>query len=188
MSMDEAELLDRCRRGEQEAFRQLVEQHHARMYRTAHAMCLDAEAAQDVVQDALLRAWRGLPHFRGEAALATWLTRLTLNAARDHSRRSRTKALLGRVVRCLRPETDDPWPGVADADEVAGLLRLVSVQVRELVWLRYGLDLTVSDIAAILGCPEGTVKSRLHRALGELRHAAEKWPASEGARLEVSHG
>ena len=167
----EAELLARCRAGDQEAFRRLVERHHQQVYRTAYAVTADAGAAGEITQETFVKAWRGLGGFRGDAALATWLTRLALNAARDHLRRQRAGASW-RAVRSLAtlpPRDDDMARIVEDRDEVQRALERLSPQAREVVALRYGLDLSLREIAAVLGCPEGTVKSRLNAALGKLR-------------------
>src|SRR5919198_4926025 len=93
----DSRLIARCRAGDQDAFRELVEQHHERVYRTAFAVTANPVDASDVEQETFVRAWQGLRQFRGEASLATWLTRLALNAARDHLRRRRTRALFGGV-------------------------------------------------------------------------------------------
>ena len=172
----ESDLIARCRDGDQEAFRQLVELHHERVYRTAYALTMDAGEADEVVQETLLKAWRGLRRFRGEAALATWLTRLTLNTARDHLRRRRTRDMVSMLpgLRSLQPDRADAVRGVEERDEVQCALLRLSPPARQVVALRYGLDLSLKAIGQVLGCPEGTVKSRLNSALGKLREIMQR--------------
>lgn len=166
---DEAELLARCHAGDQRAFRRLLELHHQQVYRTAYALTADADEAADIAQETFLKAWRALPGFRGDAALRTWLTRLALNTARDHLRRRRARAILGTLRGGAGRAGDDPAVVVADRDELRRALGQLSAQGREVVALRYGRDLSLAEIAALLDCPEGTVKSRLHGALARLR-------------------
>jgi RNA polymerase sigma-70 factor (ECF subfamily) len=164
----EAGLLARCRTGDQEAFRLLVESHQQRVYRVAYAVVPDAEDAAEITQETFIKAWHALPLFRGEASFATWLTRLTLNTARDQLRRSRVR----RERDSAYPTSiiaSDPTEPFAERDEIARALDLLTPQAREVIALRYGQELSLAEIAAVLACPEGTVKSRLNAALTRLR-------------------
>src|SRR5919202_6775931 len=173
-------LAERCRAGDENAFRQLVELHHDRVYRVAYALTANEEDAGDVTQETWLRAWRALRRFRGEAALGTWLTRLALNAARDHLRRRRAWAALQRVLHGLGlANVDDAVDAamrgaIEEGDALQRALMGLSLPARQVVALRYGAALSVAEIAAALGCPEGTVKSRLHAALARLRAALQE--------------
>jgi len=165
----EAELLARCHAGDQLAFRRLLELHHQQVYRTAYALVADADEAADITQETFLKAWRSLSGFRGDATFSTWLTRLALNTARDHLRRRRARAVVTLFRGTPQRAGDDPAGAVADRDELRRALGQLSAQGREVVALRYGRDLSLAEIAALLDCPEGTVKSRLHGALTRLR-------------------
>jgi len=187
----DTELVRRCRAGDEGAFRQLVETYHDRVYRTAYAVTGDVDTAAEVVQETYLKAWRGLAWFRGEASLATWLTRLAVHTGTDYLRRRRRRALLPPVLALLRREHQDAVQAFVDRDEVQRALDRLPADVRQVVALRFGLDLSVKDIALVLGCPEGTVKSRLHRALERLRTiiTQERTPVAPGGPVEeVSHG
>jgi len=186
----ERELVRRCRTGDPEAFRRLVEIQHERVYRTAYALTGQREAAQEVVQETFLRAWRGLGRFRGEASLATWLIRLAIAAGTDELRRQRRHALLRQVLVPLPFARRDPTTLVDQRDELDQALARLSPKARQVVALRFGLDLSLKEIADTLGCPEGTVKSRLHTALAQLREQlgrADPVAAGIGAK-EESHG
>ncbi len=164
----EANLLARCRAGDQAAFRRLVEEHHQRIYRVAYAVVPDAEDAAEITQETFIKAWHALPGFRGEAAFATWLTRLALNTARDHLRRGRARRERDAAYPAVTTASDPAEP-FANRDELARALDLLTPQAREVVALRYGHELSLAEIAAVLACPEGTVKSRLNGALTRLR-------------------
>lgn len=176
----EAELLARCRAGDQAAFRRLVEAHHGRVYCTAFAVVADEGAAAEVTQEAFIKAWRALPRFRGEAALATWLTRLALNAARDHLRRQRARPVLLFLGAPSGAPGRESLQAAEDRDELRRALDRLSPEARRIVALRYGRDLSLAEIAAILDCPEGTVKSRLHAALTRLRAILQRERALSG--------
>ena len=112
--MTEQELVSRARAGDESAFAQLVEDNQRRVYNLALRMTGRPEDAEEVVQEAFLNAWRGLDFFKGESTFATWIYRLTSNAAIDHLRRERRA---GEVLSldaegdAAPPEPTDPAPG-----------------------------------------------------------------------------
>jgi RNA polymerase sigma-70 factor (ECF subfamily) len=166
----EQELLDRAREGDERAFGLLLGRHHDRAYRTAFAILADPAMADEAAQEGFVRAWRGLPRFRGQATFATWLTRLVVNVARDHLRREKPRTLLAQVLATVRSSRTDAFQVIEDRDEVRWALRRLAPSLREVVGLRYGLQLSTREVAEVLGCPEGTVKSRLHAALRALHN------------------
>jgi RNA polymerase sigma-70 factor (ECF subfamily) len=176
----ERDLVRRARDGDQEAFRCLVERHHEQVYRTAYAVLADAAGASEVEQDAWVNAWRGLDRFRGEASFVTWVTRLTLNAASDYLRRHARRPTEVRLDGFDVAERPAAWR-VEERDEIDRAMRALGRDARDVVALRYGLDMTVPQIAAALGCPQGTIKSRLHGALAQLRRALQTGRDTEGA-------
>lgn len=169
----EAQLIARCRDGDKEALRRLVELHQEHVYRVAFAISADRTDAGDVTQETFLKAWRALPRFRGDASLKTWLTRLAVNTACDHLRKQRRWLAFHCKIGPLRPASDDALCRIEDDDEVRYALRQLSPQLREVVALRYGLDMSPREIADVVHCPEGTVKSRLHTALRLLRNVLQ---------------
>src|SRR5437764_10485910 len=100
--MRETELIERCREGDEHAFRHLVEIHHDRVYRVAYAVTGSSMEAEDVAQETFLKAWRSLKQFRGGSSLSTWLTRIALNAGRDSLRRQRSRETVRQVLRALQ--------------------------------------------------------------------------------------
>lgn len=143
-------------------------------FRLARAILLDDGEAEDAVQEASLTAWRKQGTLREPDRFDAWFDRILVNQCRDQLRRRR------RTVQVVAPPAGsepraEPQPVGADPDLDAALVSL-DVDHRIVVVLRYWQDRTVDDIAARLGIPSGTVKSRLHNALRNLR-----------ASLEASH-
>lgn len=179
-------LVERCRRGDEEAFQQLVEAHHDRVYRAAYAVMANPSEAAEVTQATWVKAWRGLKGFRGEASIGTWLTRLALNTATDHLRRQQRRVMLLELLPFShRPPTT---ASVEDRDELKHALDRLPPESRRLVGLRYGLGFPVSEIAGLLGCPEGTVKSRLHAATKHMRRLLLDHGAVGLAPLQARRG
>ncbi|HEV7677042.1 MAG TPA: RNA polymerase sigma factor [Candidatus Dormibacteraeota bacterium] len=181
--LDDAELADRARRGDEEAYAELVQRHADLAFRTAWAICGSAAEAEEAAQDGFLAAYRALPRFRPGAPVRPWLLRIVANAARNRRRSAGRRDQAGlRLADSLRTADAVPSPErmAEAAEERAALLRAIAtldVGGRDVVSCRYFLQLSVAETAAVLGCREGTVKSRLARSLARLRAALE----AEGA-------
>lgn len=150
----------------------------------AHGMLRDPIEAQDVVEEALVRAHEAGPGFRGERGLRTWLLRITANLCRDRLRRRRFTAgsLDGPVPiqdAALRFEPVADWDHALDQARVSAALEQAIAglpdEQREAVLLRHRLELSYEDMSDALGVPLGTIKSRLARALAALREAMKEW-------------
>jgi RNA polymerase sigma-70 factor, ECF subfamily len=158
-------LVRRAQRGDRFAFEQLVERHEARLF-TLAARTLGSRAdAEDAVQDALLRAWLGLPKFRGGARFSTWLYRIGLNAAHDQ-RLKRRDPLAAEL-----PDPADPRDRFAESElsgELQQALNELEESFRVAVVLSDVLGCSYAEIAELTDVPEGTVKSRIFRGRTEL--------------------
>jgi RNA polymerase sigma-70 factor (ECF subfamily) len=190
---DEAEarvraLVERARGGDQEAFRELVVLHQDRAYGLALRITRSPADAEEVAQDAFVRAWLALSRFRGESSFATWLHRIVARRALD--RLSELKARRGREVEveeaALLPAPDPRAGGLPASVGSGGLeeaararrlerlvLELPAAQ-RTAVTLYYYEGKSVVQAAAILEMPENTVKTHLARARAALRAAWQK--------------
>jgi RNA polymerase sigma-70 factor (ECF subfamily) len=161
------EIIERAQGGDAEAFTLAVAGSIDQLYATAYLVLRDRPAAEDAVQDGLLRAWRGIPGLRDPARFDGWLRRIVMRAAIDSARSRRPT-----VEATFEPA--DPAraeQAVADRDLLdRAFARLVPLH-RAILVLRYYLDLSVPDIARTLDVPEGTVKSRLHNAAKAMRSA-----------------
>jgi RNA polymerase sigma-70 factor (ECF subfamily) len=172
---EERELVSRAREGDREAFGELVWRHQDAVYTLALRL-VGRDLAPDVVQEALLRAWRAMPCFRGEAAFSTWIYRITVNCAwtmRKKMARHQAQPLEDDVEDGgLRPERAGEL-----ADTRAGLSRAVAALTsgqRAVLVLRDVHGWTNAEVAHELGITETTAKVRLHRARRRMRVLLEE--------------
>jgi RNA polymerase sigma-70 factor (ECF subfamily) len=153
----------------------------------------DEGAAEDVTQEAFLRAYRALGRFREESRLSTWFYRILVRQAANHRR---WRAVRERLGGWGNPDAPDPQPAPGDPGlrrRIGSALDGLTARQREVFVLVHLEEFTVRETAALLGKPEGTVKSHLHRALSHLRRElgdlreplAREGPASP--REETSH-
>jgi RNA polymerase sigma-70 factor (ECF subfamily) len=170
----EQDLVRRAQSGDQEAFAQLVRAHQTMVYRLALARTRRHQDAEEIAQTVFVKAWQGLPAFRGEAALSTWLYRLTLNACTDFFRQSYPEPLslddLGSPART--PVQPSPEEDLLQREKEAALLQAIHrlpEQSREILALREFDGRSYEELSQILGIPVGTVRSRLARARLALR-------------------
>jgi RNA polymerase sigma factor (sigma-70 family) len=170
----DAELIERARGGEIVAYEELVRRYQDVAVRTAHLFAPDGDA-EDATQEAFVKAHAALARFRIDAPFRPWLLRIVANEARNR-RRSATRrtGLALRVGEDRRRDDAAPSPvsAVLAGERRSELLQAVNGlrdEDREVIAVRYFLDLSEAEAAMTLGIPRGTVKSRLSRALGRLR-------------------
>jgi RNA polymerase sigma-70 factor (ECF subfamily) len=173
----EQDLITRSAAGDQEAYGMLVAQHQQVAFRTACVVCGDAAEAQDVAQDAFLKAYAALPRFRPGAPFRPWLLRIVANEARNRRRSAgRREHLAVRAAAGAAQHAagaDVVVLAGAERAVLAAALGRLSPAHREVLLLRYLLDLSEQECAAVLRCRPGTVKSRHARALEQLRATLE---------------
>jgi RNA polymerase sigma-70 factor, ECF subfamily len=173
---DEA-LVRRAQRGDMEAFAGLVAEHQRFVYNLALRALGDPAEAEDVSQEAFVRAWRALPNFRGQAQFRTWLYRIVINLCYNRlPRLRRDLTVLGDEAAEAVPDEvlADPAGRVEDEERRAFLHRQIEVlpeSYRLLVTLRFQQELSYDEIASALSLPLGTVKTGLSRARARLRAA-----------------
>jgi RNA polymerase sigma-70 factor (ECF subfamily) len=167
-------LIERTRRGEVAAFEDLVDRHRQIVYRTA-ARIVGPDEAEDVTQDAFLRAFHRLDQFRGTAAFRTWLLQIAQNAALNtlaHARRRPTEPAPHGVDVVPDPDPVRQPASVLERRErqerLELKLKLLRTEYRSLLVLRDLEGLSYTEIADVLDMPLGSVKGRLHRARAEL--------------------
>ena len=137
-------------------------------YRLAGYLLGNATEAQDAVQDALVKAWRCWPSLRDPDAFGPWFNRIVVNVCRDRMRRHRTLRMVNLDL-AGEIESGDTFASMLAYDEVAAAVARLKPDHRIVVVLRFWRDLTLDQVAQTLDVPLGTVKSRLHYALGALR-------------------
>ena len=168
--MDER-LISQARLGDEEAFASLTESLVDRFHAVARNILRDPALAADAVQAALVRVWRDLPRLREPQRFEAWAYRLLVNACYTEARRARRWAPSVRGRLGPEPMTADGTGLVADRDELERGFRRLPVDQRAVVVLHHYLGLTLEETAAVLDIPEGTVRSRLYRAMESLRAA-----------------
>ena len=176
----EVELIRRAREGEPAAWETLVRNHQEHIFRLAYLTLQDAAEAEDMAQETFLRAFLALDRFELGRPVRPWLTRIAVNLARNR-RRS-----LGRYLNQLRrafasePEPDRNSDALENglqaqwqADRLRNAVQKLSRQKQEVLYLRFFLAMSEAEMAEALTIPPGTVKSRLHRAIADLRRIIE---------------
>jgi RNA polymerase sigma-70 factor (ECF subfamily) len=175
--------VDLARQGDHDAFAELVRGSIARLDMAARLVLRDGELARDAVQDGLFRAWRDLRGLREPDRFDAWIYRLTINACLDIARRRRRRPMeveIGELFDDVGPSQPDPSHEVADRILVDDVMRRLDERSRSIIVLHYFVGLPLSEVSACLDLPLGTVKSRLSRALAEMRteaHDAMPMPA-----------
>ena len=184
---EERELVRRAQAGDETAFRRLVERHGDRAYALALRILRSAGDAEEVAQDALVRAWRALPRFRGDSAFSSWLHRIVVRRAFDRAavlkvRRAREADV--EIAEDLPPAAAGPDPEARErAVRLERLVAGLTEVPRTVVTLYYYQDRSVAEVAKILMMPENTVKTHLSRARAALRSA---WMREEDPDLRAA--
>jgi len=146
--------------------------HQQAVFRFAYLLLGDADDAEDIAQESFLRAWKHLMRFDPTRPLRPWLLSITANLARN--RRRSAGRYVSALMRAFREQPKEPPPESVnaqntEANELWRAVQQLDLPDQQIVYLRYFLDLPVSETAETLQIAEGTVKSRLSRALEKLR-------------------
>jgi RNA polymerase sigma-70 factor (ECF subfamily) len=176
--------LVRARAGDAEAFCRLTEPLQTRLLRQAAAMSGDVSAAEDLVAETLVEAWKSLARYDESCRFSTWLYAILLHRYQKWTRRARSRPVALAWLPIFQREhlaagqenIPSPEPAPAEAvarNEDSALMRECIARLpekhRRIILLRFFEDASLPDMARVLGCPVGTVKSRLHHALEKLR-------------------
>jgi RNA polymerase sigma-70 factor (ECF subfamily) len=171
----EAELLRRLRRRDEQAFRELVERHGGLVRAYAAGILGDPHEAEDAAQEVFLRAFRRLAAFRGDASLATWLLRICRNHCLDRLRARPPETLeLSEDLPSAEPDATLALSAVrVERERFVNALARLPEPLQQAIVLRELRGMAYDEVAATLGIPIGTVRSRLNAARAELRRALE---------------
>lgn len=180
--MNDEEAVRRCQDGDRQAFHHLVDKYKDLLYGTACLMTGNTSMAEEHVQEAFISAWRGMSSFRAGRPMKPWLVRILVNTVMGQRRRRSIQTVpLEESAQLADP--DDPAE-LAEQGETAQRVRLaisvLSEEHRQVIMLRYFADLSVPEIGRAVGCRQGTVKSRLSRAIQRLRNELREPPQGRG--------
>jgi RNA polymerase sigma factor (sigma-70 family) len=173
--LEESELVERARRGDERAYQEIVNAYQGIAFRTAYLVARNAADAEDAAQEAFVKAYRALGRFRRGAPFRPWLLQIVANEARNRRRSAgRRDALVLRVAAGEPSGEAAPSPEAAllASEQRQALLAAVEAlpaDQRDTIACRYFLDLSEEETAQVLGVRPGTVKSRTARALERLR-------------------
>jgi RNA polymerase sigma factor (sigma-70 family) len=179
------DLVEQARKGDREAFAVLVHQVSDSLYSVAYRILRDTGLAEDALQNALVIAWRRIPHLREPDRFEAWFHRILVHACYDESQRARHWTANVRVLPVDGLSTPDRSASFADRDELERAFRRLPVDQRAVFVLHHYVGLPLVEIAEMLEIPAGTARSRLHYATRGLRAAleAESESAINGGRL-----
>lgn len=190
----DAALVQRAQAGEVEAFRLLFERYYKRIYNTVYPIVGNASDAEDVVQEAFVKAYQALESLREGQAFLAWLYRIALNLARNAVRDRRAQLWesldehitwgddsLERQVADSAPEPADVMEEREVQEVVRKAIATLSPAHREVIVLHHLQGLSVEEIAGIVGCSVGTVKSRLSRGRDALRRKLRSYVLAESS-------
>jgi RNA polymerase sigma-70 factor, ECF subfamily len=176
----DALLVDRAKRGDVRAFEMLVVKYQRRVERLIGRMVRDVDLVQDIAQESFIRAYRALPQFRGDSAFYTWLYRIAVNTAKKMLMDMKRDPLVFEAARALGEDGEEtsraenelshsetPEAMLASkeiATAVNAAIEALSEDLRQAITLREIEGLSYEEIADVMNCPIGTVRSRIFRA------------------------
>lgn len=185
--MDENKLVKKAVNGDNSAFEALMEEHMGIIYNIALRMAANQDDAEDMTQEIMIKIFRSLGSFKGNSKFSTWIYRVAVNTCLDELKKKKNKKHLSLDAEIsgddgesqIEIRDDSPSPEkLAEQNElrdmVASAVKLLSDEHRAVIVLRDIRGMSYSEIAEILGCSDGTVKSRISRARAQLKMILEK--------------
>ena len=185
--MDENKLVNKAVKGDNSAFEALMEKHMGIIYNIALRMAANQDDAEDMTQEIMIKIFRSLGSFKGNSKFSTWIYRVAVNTCLDELKKKKNKKHLSLDAEIsgddgenqIEIKDDSPSPEkIAEQNElrdmVAAAVKLLSDEHRAVIVLRDIRGMSYSEIAGILGCSDGTVKSRISRARAQLKMILEK--------------
>jgi len=174
-AIDERELVERCRSGDERAFQDLVDTYKGLVFALIARTVQDSSRAEDLAQEVFLRIHRGLPYFRGEARLSTWIYRIVVNVCLQDQTRPAVLSLddEARRARGQTSGSDRQFSDLELRDRLEKAIARLPPNYKLLVAAHYLDGVQYEDLAEALHVPLGTVKTQLHRAKRQLRRLLE---------------
>jgi len=187
VNQDENELISRCQKGDQDALREIYERYHDKVYRIAYGMVRQREEALDIVQDVFIKLYRSIGNFKGKSKFYTYLYRMTMNTAIDHSRKMH-KVFSSSLDEEGAPQPPDiPEKGPDRIllhkeleEKVKNALDKLPSDQRMAIVFREVEGLSYREMAEAMGCSIGTVMSRLHYGRKKIQDLLKGYVMEEG--------
>ena len=186
LKSDDAALVERLKNGDSQAYDELVRQYDKQLFAFIIRFVNDYDLAEDIFQETWIKVIRAIKGFRGDSKLSSWLFQIALNQSRDSLRkkgRHTHVSLDGNEALEVPSPPNVSAEKIHTKEEVKRIVASLPDKMREVIVLKYYHDLNDAEISEIAGCPEGTVKSRLHRAAKIIR---SKWTRTEQSILNNS--
>jgi RNA polymerase sigma-70 factor, ECF subfamily len=169
-SADETVVVALAKSGDQRAFEELVRRRQSWLRNLLRRLCGDAHLADDLAQQAFLKAWRSLQTLKAHRAFGVWLRRMAVNAWLDHVRRREPlDASDANGEAAIEASSPAAAPSAAERIDLDRALAALAVPVRSCILLSYGEGMTHAEIAELMELPLGTVKSHISRGLEQMR-------------------
>lgn len=181
------DLVVRAQQGDRRAFDTLTVTDYPRLFRVAHSILRDRSQAEDATQQAYLDIWRNIRRLRSPAAFEGWSYRILVHACYAEARRTPRWVPDSEALAVREPKAAADFAAVLDRDELERAFARLTIDQRVVIVLHFHLDMTLEQVARILGIPRGTVDSRLSRALRAMRTVlrVDTSPALSGVRQEA---
>jgi len=168
------DLIARSVQGDQKAFRDLLERHHATAWAVVRGVMGDRDEVEDVIQQVYIKVFRGLPRFRGEARFSTWLYQIARNEAINAVKKRRLDTIPVEDVVLAAPARDNPeaaWQRDRTGSQLEAAMARIDEKYRLAIELHYMGEHSYEEIAEIMDLPLGTVKTYIHRGKADLKKA-----------------
>lgn len=173
--MLQSRVLKKAKKGDEKAFCKLIEQEKMKLYKMAFLYMKNEEDALDVVQETIMKAFIHIHSLKEEKYFSTWITRILINTALETIRKNQQIVPMNNLM--LETEVTNQHEERMD---LVGAISQLDDKYKTVIILKYYQDLTVPDIAEMLECPQGTVKSNLHRGMIELKKLLTKGGVTYG--------
>jgi len=153
-------------KGDDNAFYELISERRAQLYRTAYTYVKNKEDALDIVSETVYKAYLSIKKLKEPRFFNTWLTRILINCSLDYIKKNKKVVDFEKCTKFDEKVKDENKEEVIDLHNA---LDKLNENCKTIVILKYFQDLTITEVAEVLQCPIGTIKTNLHKALGQLR-------------------
>lgn len=155
----------RAKKGNQDAFQELIEEHKYKLYRMAYFYVNQEADALDIVQETVYKAYKSIKKLKDASYFSTWITRILINTSMDFIKKNK-KVLPYEEINEVEDISDN---NITDSIDLMDAINTLDPKYKAVIFLRYYRDLKIKDISVILECPENTVKTNIRRAINKLK-------------------